>query len=114
MRPLCQVCGKNSAAINGYHSDKIYYRKRCNACIRRDRQLPRQTPRWQSMGYKKKPTCDRCGFRAKHSAQLLVYHVNGNLNDCELRNLKTVCLNCIEEIRRLDLPWRAGDLSPDL
>lgn len=113
MRPLCQACGKNLAAINGYHRDKIYYRKRCNACIRRDRRLPKQEPRWKVLGYKKKASCDRCGFRARHHSQLLVYHVNGDLNDCELRNLKTICLNCAQEITRLELPWRAGDLAPD-
>ena len=113
MRPLCKVCNKNPAAINGYHNDKIYYRSRCNACIRRDRKLKKQRPRWETAGYKKKAACDRCGFKARHHTQLTVYHVNGDLNDCELRNLKTVCLNCVVEITRLDLPWRAGDLEPD-
>jgi hypothetical protein len=42
-----------------------------------------------------------------------VYHVNGDLNDCAALNLKTVCLNCVAEIVRLELPWRAGDISPD-
>jgi hypothetical protein len=42
-----------------------------------------------------------------------VYHVNGNLNDCELRNLKTICLNCSALIMRQDLPWQRGDLEPD-
>jgi hypothetical protein len=113
MRPLCKVCSKNPAAINGYHHDKIYYRSRCNACIRRDRKLKKQRPRWETAGYKKKAACDRCGFKARHHTQLTVYHINGDLNDCEFRNLKTVCLNCIAEITRLDLPWRAGDLEPD-
>lgn len=113
MRPLCKVCGKNAAAINGYHGGKIYYRSRCSACIRRSRDLKKPKPRWESAGYKKKPTCDRCGFIARHRTQLIVYHVNGDLNDCELRNLKTVCLNCIEEVVRLDLPWRPGDIEPD-
>jgi hypothetical protein len=44
---------------------------------------------------------------------LTVYHVDGDLNNCEARNLKTVCLNCIAEVVRLELPWRAGDLEPD-
>ena len=43
-----------------------------------------------------------------------VYHVNGDLTDSELRNLKTVCLNCAALITRQDLPWRRGDLEPDL
>ena len=70
-------------------------------------------PKWQSSGYKKKSTCDRCGFLARHHTQLTVYHINGDLNDCETRNLKTICLNCIAEVVRLELPWRAGDISPD-
>ena len=114
MRPLCKSCGKNPSAINGYHRDKIYYRSRCNSCIRKARKLKPSIPRWQSAGYKKKAVCDRCGFRAKHHSQLLVYHVNGNLNDCELRNLKTVCLNCAALLTRQDLPWQRGDLEPDL
>ena len=114
MRPLCKVCGKNARAINGYHNDKIYYRSRCNQCIRRGKKQKPAQPRWQAAGYKKKTTCDRCGFRAKHTSQLTIYHANGNLNDCELRNLKTVCLNCAAMITRQDLPWRAGDLEPDL
>lgn len=113
MRPLCKSCNKNPAAVNGYHNEKVYYRSRCNACIRRGKKLKKAIPRWQAAGYKKKATCDRCGFRARHHTQLTVFHINGNLNDCELRNLKTVCLNCIEEITRLDLPWRSGDLEPD-
>lgn len=113
MRPLCQICNKNPAAINGNHNGKLYYRSRCNACIRRGKKLKPSMPRWQTAGYKKKATCDRCGFKARHHTQLVVYHVNGNLNDCETRNLKTVCLNCIQEITRLDLPWRRGDLELD-
>lgn len=113
MRPLCNVCNKNFSAVNGYHNNKIYYRTKCNACIRRGKKLKPQKPRWQLTGYKKKPACDRCGFKARHPSQLLVYHVNGDLNNCELRNLKTICLNCIAEIARLDLPWRPGDLELD-
>jgi hypothetical protein len=43
----------------------------------------------------------------------LVLHVDGNLNNADVRNLKTVCLNCVEEIKRSDLPWKKGDLEPD-
>jgi hypothetical protein len=42
-----------------------------------------------------------------------VYHVDGNLNNSSLRNLKTVCQNCVEEVKRADLTWRPGDLTPD-
>jgi hypothetical protein len=42
-----------------------------------------------------------------------VYHMDGNLNNSELRNLKSVCLNCSIEVTRSDLPWRRGDLEED-
>lgn len=114
MRPLCKVCNRNFAAVNGYHNGKRYYRSQCNSCIRKGKRLPLAKARWQQAGYKKKAACDRCGFRARHHTQLMVYHVNGDLNDCDYRNLKTVCLNCSVELTRLDLPWRRGDLEPDL
>jgi hypothetical protein len=44
----------------------------------------------------------------------LVYHVDGNLHNTETKNLKTVCLNCVEELKRSDLPWKKGDLEPDI
>ena len=113
MRPLCKVCNKNMAAVNGWHNNKLYYRSRCNACIRKGKKLKPQKPRWQTSGYKKKTACDRCGFKSRHSSQLLVYHVDGDLNNTELRNLKTICLNCAAEITRSDLPWKPGDLEPD-
>ena len=73
-----------------------------------------QVPRWQLEGYKKKKTCDRCSFVAKSGAQIIVYHVDGNLNNCDLLNLKTVCLNCTIEIAKLNLPWGRGGVLPDL
>jgi len=100
------------AAVNGWHNGKIYYRSKCNPCIRRKKKLPAVKPRWQSAGYKKKLQCDRCGFKGR-SIQLLVYHVDGDLNNVELRNLKTICLNCAAEVTRLELPWRPGGLEPD-
>jgi hypothetical protein len=113
MRPLCTVCKSKYRAIAYHKYGRVYYRSRCDACIRKSRKLKAVIPRWQASGYKKKATCDKCGFKARHHSQLAVYHVDGDLNNCELRNLKTVCLNCIQEITRLDLPWRRGDLEPD-
>jgi len=112
-RPICAACNQRFCAVN-YHKDGVtHYRARCEYCIRRNRKIKAPEPRWKAAGYKKKPTCDRCGFRAKFSAQLLVYHVDGNLNNSGLRNLKTICLNCVEEVKRADLPWKSGDLEED-
>jgi hypothetical protein len=70
-------------------------------------------PRWQQSGFQKNTICDRCGFHAVSGAQILVYHMDGNLNNSNLANLRSVCLNCTVEINRLDLPWRVGDLVED-
>jgi hypothetical protein len=42
-----------------------------------------------------------------------VYHVDSNLNNSTLRNLKTVCQNCVIDIKKSDLTWQPGDLEPD-
>jgi len=70
-------------------------------------------PRWKSTGYQKKNKCDRCGFRARFSAQISVYHVDGRLDNVDVKNLRSVCKNCEVELSRSDLPWRLGDLEPD-
>lgn len=112
-RPICQACHQRFCAINYRKQGLIYYRTRCEHCIKRLKKIKPPNPRWQAAGYKKKNVCDRCGFRAKYSAQLLVYHVDGNLNNSQPKNLKTICQNCAIAVPRQDLPWRPGDLEPD-
>jgi len=68
---------------------------------------------WKRAGYKKKTACDRCGFKSRYASQLLVYHVDGNMKNITLTNLRTICLNCVEEVKRMDLPWAQGDLQVD-
>jgi hypothetical protein len=111
---MCPVCQQRMCAIN-YHKDGIpHYRSRCEMCVKKNKKIKPANPRWKTAGYKKKPACDRCGFRARYSAQLLVYHIDGNLHNTSVRNLKTICLNCVEELKRSDLPWVPGDLEPDI
>ena len=113
MRPICQACNQRPRAVAYHRDQKIQYRRLCEYCIKRKRRIPAPVARWKLSGYKKKSTCDQCGFRSKYSAQLWVYHVDGNLNNNNVRNLKTVCLNCTVEITKVDLTWRPGDLEPD-
>jgi hypothetical protein len=112
-RPICPACKQNSVAINYVREGVTHYRSRCSACVRRGRRARPQEPRWKTSGYRKKLRCDRCGFTAKYGAQIMVYHVDGDLTNTESRNLKSVCQNCAVEIARSDLPWRPGDLEPD-
>lgn len=112
-RPLCTACKKRPAAINCHRGDRVYYRSRCDSCIRKGRKQKPPVPRWTTSGYKKKAACDRCGFVARYQTQLLVYHIDGNLNNSTLTNLRTVCLNCSAELPKLDLTWKPGDLEAD-
>ena len=113
-RPICPACNQRFCAVNYTRDDKTHYRSRCTVCINKNKRIKTPEPRWTKAGYKKKNACDRCGFRAKYAAQLVVFHLDGNLNNSGLRNLKTVCLNCVVDVRKADLPWRPGDLSLDL
>jgi hypothetical protein len=112
-RPLCKACNQRLCAINCYRGEKVYYRSRCENCLKRSRKIKPADPQWARTGYKKKTMCDRCGFRARYIAQLLVFHVDGNLNNSAIKNLKTVCQNCAIEVQKTDLPWRPGDLEED-
>lgn len=113
-RPICQACNQRPCAVN-YHKDEVtHYRSRCETCLRKNRGLKSREPRWQQAGYKKKPACDRCGFKARHAVQLLVMHIDGNLNSVEFRNLRTVCLNCVADLKRSNSLWKPGDLAPEL
>jgi hypothetical protein len=113
MRPICQACNQRPCAVNYIRGDVTHYRRRCETCQRRERGIKPREPRWKSAGYKKKPACDRCGFKARFASQLLIYHIDGDLNNVTVRNLRTVCRNCVEEIARTEVTWRAGDLEPD-
>ena len=73
----------------------------------------RKKARWQTKGYNKKATCDLCGFKSKYKSQITVYHIDGNLNNCELINLRSICLNCVEVVKHKLFTWRPGDLEVD-
>lgn len=112
-RPICKVCNKNFSAANYYRNGIRHYRSRCEDCIRKDKKLLPKQPKWKLSGYKKKPTCDVCGFRKLYDSQLVVFHTDGNLNNVELSNLRTVCLNCVEIVKRKETVWKRGDLEVD-
>ena len=114
MRPFCPACNQRSRAVAYHKNDKIYYRSKCEWCIKRVKKIKPPESRWKLNGYKKKTVCDKCGFKAKYSAQLVVYHTDGNLNHSTPRNLRTICQNCVVDIAKADLPWKPGDLEPDL
>lgn len=112
-RPLCTVCDRIPCAINYIKQDITHYRSRCSGCINKNKKKKPPIPRWHKSGYIKKVVCDVCGFKAKHASQIIVYHINGNLNSSELINLRSVCLNCSSLIARRNPLWEQGDLQAD-
>lgn len=111
MRDLCKACKKRPAAVNYYKQGRPYYRSMCDHCSRSRKE---GIPLWQKVGYKKKTACDKCGFRSKYPEQFDIYYVDGNPGNCRPGNLKTVCANCQRILYKFKLPWRQGDLKPDL
>lgn len=111
-RPLCQKCNKKPAAINYRKGDRTFYRKQCASCLKGK---PRETKKskWQEAGYKKKPQCERCGFKARFNEQLVVWFVDKNMQNTAWNNMKTVCLNCQIEMTILGVGWTQGGLIPD-
>jgi hypothetical protein len=113
MRPICKTCNKNVCAINYKRDDITHYRTSCDECGRKKNKLGPRVPGWQTAGYKKKPTCDSCGFHSVYPSQTVVYHIDGDLENIKFNNLRTICLNCIEVIKRKEVTWRRGDLTVD-
>lgn len=112
-RPICRVCNKNQCAPNYTVNNVRHWRSYCRACMRKQKQVLPSIPRWQLSGYIKKPTCDLCGFRSIYSSQITVYHIDGNLNNTAMSNLRSICLCCVEIVKRRNVIWQRGDLEVD-
>lgn len=112
-RPVCKVCNKNYCAANYYRNGIRHYRSKCESCKRKNKQIKAPEPKWKKLGYKKKTACDMCGFKRLYDSQLHVFHIDGNLNNNELINLRTICLNCVEIVKKKELTWKQGDLEID-
>lgn len=113
-RKLCPTCNQRPVAINCIKEGHTYYRRVCDVCARSGKKLKPKPPSWAQSGYTKKPQCERCGFKAKYPAeQLGVFYVDGNLKNNNWLNLKTVCLNCQQEIYKSKLPWKPAPIVPD-
>ena len=113
-RPLCKQCNEKPRAYAYKLGTKIYWRSKCDTCIRKKagKRVGGVTA-LQRSGYKKDRKCELCGFKAQDKAQLDVLFVDGDLRNTTATNLKTVCANCqrLGSTRRLG--WRVGDLVAD-
>ena len=113
MRPICKHCNKNVCAVNYKRDDVTHYRSICDECGRKKSKKKPHKPLWQKSGYNKKATCDICGFKSLYPTQTTVFHVDGNLENTERINLRTICLNCVEVVKRKEVKWKRGDLEVD-
>ena len=112
-RPIWKKCNKNHAAINYKRNEVTHYRSICDECGRKKKKQKPLKANWTKSGYKKKTTCDLCGFKSMFSTQITVFHVDGNLEHIEQTNLRSICLNCVEVVKKKDVNWRRGDLEID-
>jgi hypothetical protein len=110
MRKLCSKCQTRPVAVNYYKEGRAYYRSKCDHCSRGHKE---EKPLWALYGYKKKSVCEKCSYTSKHEEQFNVFHVDGNLTNNRLTNLKTVCANCQRILHKEGVRWRQGDLRPD-
>lgn len=112
-RPICKSCNKNSCAINYIREGVTHYRSICDQCGRKKNKLKARVFTWEKAGYQKKNICDVCGFKGIFATQMTVYHIDGNLKNVGYNNLRTICLNCVEVVKKKEVTWRRGDLQVD-
>lgn len=112
-RPICKECNRNFCAINYVKNEVTHYRSICNECGNKKVKKPPGKPNWEKAGYKKKQICDNCGFKSLYPTQTTVFHIDGDLKNTNYNNLRTICLNCVEVIKRKEVTWRRGDLQID-
>ncbi len=112
-RPICRSCNKNHSAINYIKKGVTHYRSICDECGRKRKKEKPRRENWSKAGYKKKLQCDLCGFKGVYPTQLTVFHIDGDLNNVAFSNLRTICLNCVEVVKRKQITWKRGDLQVD-
>lgn len=112
-RPICKQCNKNPRAVNYIRDGVKHYRSICDECGKKKTKKKPQVPGWEKAGYKKKTNCDICGFKSVYPTQMTVFYIDGDLKNTSLVNLRTICLNCVEVVKRKNITWRRGDLEVD-
>jgi len=113
LRPICNNCNKNYKAINYIRNGVTHYRSSCDECGRKKKKLKPRKSLWIKSGYKKKTHCDLCGFHGVLPSQILVFHIDGDLENINPSNLRSICLNCVEVVKKNHINWRKGDLQVD-
>lgn len=113
IRPICKDCNKNFRAVNYIRDGVTHYRSICDDCGKKKPKTKSKRSAWEKAGYKKKPVCDICGFRSLYPSQMTVFHIDGDLRNTNFINLRSICLNCVEVVKRKEVTWKRGDLQVD-
>jgi len=100
------------ADINYKKYNRTYYRKKCEICLKHNK-TKIGIPKWAQAGYEKKKLCEKCGYTSTYLEQFNIFHIDGNLNNCSFKNLKTICANCQRILHIEGVKWKQGDLLPD-
>jgi len=115
IRPLCTQCKSKPRSYGYKKGTKIYWRKLCDTCNRKKKKLKvGGVTALQRSGYHKNSKCELCGFKAQDQLQLDVLFIDGNKNNVNATNLKTVCANCQRLASVKHLRWKVGDLEVDV
>ena len=112
-KPLCRHCGKRPRAINYVKDLVTHYRSLCMTCLRKGKKAKPGVLSWILAGYKKKPKCEKCGFKAAIEEQLFVYYLDGDRRNNSPVNLITLCACCSILADRKGLGWKPSALEPD-
>lgn len=112
-RKLCPSCNQRPVAVNYVKEGVRHYRSLCDICNSLGHRARPKAPGWYVSGYRKKPNCERCNFKFKLPEQSSVFYTDGNLKNNNWNNLKTVCLNCQQEVYKSRLPWKRAAIVPD-
>jgi len=112
-RPICKTCNQNYCAINYIRAGVTHYRGMCDVCGRKKAKLKPRKANWTKSGYVKKTACDLCGFKSIFSTQITVFHIDGDLENSQQSNLRSICLNCVEVVKKKEVNWKRGGLEID-
>jgi len=102
---ICVICDKNKQTKRGIDpkTGNPIYRNVCSSCFRRSKGIP--------IGRKKlthqfrKTICEACGFIPIHICQLDVDHIDGNHDNNNSDNFRTLCANCHRLKTFLNKDW---------
>jgi phage terminase large subunit GpA-like protein len=84
MRPICAICDRNFCAVNYKRGEVTHYRSMCDECGRKKNKLKPRSPKWKNKGY-----------------------------NADMANLRSICLNCVEVVKKKEVTWKRGDLKVD-